>query len=677
GGLAAETVVTGYDADDLQRPTRLTSNLSSSYVTNTNYSPTGRPQQYELSTGGAKASLTYNYEYGTQRLHEARTDRENIAGVDRDAVYGYDDAGNVTSITDTSRAGTDTQCFRYDYLRRLSDAWAQNGGTCPTDPATATLGGPAPYRTSYTYTAAGNRKTETQYAVNGSVAATRSYGYAGDPGVDPAIKGHQLGTITQTGASPHSETYAYDAAGNTAKHVNAGVTQTFGYDLEGHLTSVQAGTGTSYLYDADGNRLLRRDSTGTTLYMPGTELRLDKASGAVTCTRYYTHNGSVVAMRTNSGVQFLAADQHGTAEEQINAASQALTQRRFTPFGQPRGTSSGTWTGEKGFVGGTIDPTGLTHLGAREYDPATGRFTAVDSLFDQADPQSWNGYAYADNNPATLSDADGESIPCDGGCPDGVEGDEPAPACAVGDCNDVPGYVADRPGHGVGGTSVFTGNWPNVVGMQRPVNPAVHMNLFHQSITAPDWSIFSNAWYAAEKRYHHKFPQYSLPDFGCDVTSLECEYGLGQIFLRGVFLDMVCAGPGISCGGAEGKLFTAIAAAGAAGLIGPEGRGGANAFKPVNLPSWKRVGIDMGHILDRHTEGGKVYQQSGIKTKFPDVMSPGEIESTIREAYRYSSMAGPSQGPRVVLRGGANGLQVEMWVNRETGVIESAYPVWD
>ncbi|MFK4148207.1 EndoU domain-containing protein [Streptomyces sp. NPDC004065] len=98
--------------------------------------------------------------------------------------------------------------------------------------------------------------------------------------------------------------------------------------------------------------------------------------------------------------------------------------------------------------------------------------------------------------------------------------------------------------------------------------------------------------------------------------------------------------------------------------------------KPVNLPGWRKVGIDMDHVLDRHTVAGKTYKQSGIKTKFPDYMSPWEIESTIRQAYRSSSVAGRSQGDRVFLRGSASGLHIEMWVNKETRMIETAYPVW-
>ncbi|GGT51209.1 hypothetical protein GCM10010207_59410 [Streptomyces atratus] len=50
-----------------------------------------------------------------------------------------------------------------------------------------------------------------------------------------------------------------------------------------------------------------------------------------------------------------------------------VIRRHTQPFGEMRGTQPAQWTGDKGFVGGTQDPMGLTHLGAREYDPTTGR----------------------------------------------------------------------------------------------------------------------------------------------------------------------------------------------------------------------------------------------------------------------------------------------------------------
>ncbi|MEU4821255.1 RHS repeat-associated core domain-containing protein [Actinomadura sp. NPDC023710] len=60
----------------------------------------------------------------------------------------------------------------------------------------------------------------------------------------------------------------------------------------------------------------------------------------------------------------------------------------------------------QGLFGGTNDTTGLTHLGARVYEPATGRFISVDPLLDPADPQQLNGYSYANNNPAEAAPAE-------------------------------------------------------------------------------------------------------------------------------------------------------------------------------------------------------------------------------------------------------------------------------
>ncbi|MFC8708831.1 polymorphic toxin-type HINT domain-containing protein [Streptomyces sp. NPDC057197] len=114
-------------------------------------------------------------------------------------------------------------------------------------------------------------------------------------------------------------------------------------------------------------------------------------------------------MRTGGKLFFLLSDQHGTATTEVTAdAAQEVTHRKTNIFGGPRGTQPPKWAGDKGFVGGTNDAdTGLVHLGAREYDPSTGRFISVDPLMDLNDPQQINGYTYGDNNPVSLSDPAG------------------------------------------------------------------------------------------------------------------------------------------------------------------------------------------------------------------------------------------------------------------------------
>ncbi|MFD7427774.1 RHS repeat-associated core domain-containing protein [Streptomyces sp. NPDC059818] len=90
----------------------------------------------------------------------------------------------------------------------------------------------------------------------------------------------------------------------------------------------------------------------------------------------------------------------------IAVGTLAITRRKQLPFGQLRSSQS-TAFGNRGFVGGTNDPTGLTHLGAREYDPTLGRFLSVDPIIDTADPAQMNAYSYAHNSPLTRSDPDG------------------------------------------------------------------------------------------------------------------------------------------------------------------------------------------------------------------------------------------------------------------------------
>jgi RHS repeat-associated protein len=83
------------------------------------------------------------------------------------------------------------------------------------------------------------------------------------------------------------------------------------------------------------------------------------------------------------------ADYHGTATVSIDAGTDQLVRRWMDPFGVPRGEDANWKSDMRGFVDGQLDDsTGLTHLGAREYDPKLGKFISVDPLVDIKDPQT-------------------------------------------------------------------------------------------------------------------------------------------------------------------------------------------------------------------------------------------------------------------------------------------------
>ena len=189
-----------------------------------------------------------------------------------DVHYTYDPSGNITSVADTPlERPADRQCFRYDHLRRLTEAWTP-GSNCDADPSTAALAGPAPYWQSFSYDEVGNRLTETQHAAAGDTV--RKYTY-------PAPGAHALKSVATTNsAGTKTDEYSYDGTGNTTKRALASGAQTLDWDAEGKLAKVTEGTKvTEFVYDADGNRLIRRDPTGSTLYLDGQELRLEKATG--------------------------------------------------------------------------------------------------------------------------------------------------------------------------------------------------------------------------------------------------------------------------------------------------------------------------------------------------------------------------------------------------------------
>ncbi|QKW09053.1 sugar-binding protein [Streptomyces sp. NA04227] len=399
----------------------------------TRYSLTGNPEQYEMSYGEGKHTwVTNTYEWGTQRLASSQVDREDVSTIDRKAAYSYDDAGNVLSIKDTSSAGTDNQCFQYDGLRRLEKAWTQSTATCAAQPSGTAIAGPAPYWHEYEYNKAGQRTKETLHDPSGDTAkdTTRTYTYPAATAPQP----HTLTSLATTGPSgPRTDTYAYDNTGNTTSRPRGSANQTLTWDAEGHLekASEPDGSGgtktTEYLYDADGNRLIGRTPTETTLYLGNTEITLPKGATQPKGTRYIDLGGGNQAVQKDDGsVSFTLADHHGTAQLSIDAATHQLTARRTLPFGGLRGTKPNAWPGTKGFVGGTDDTpsTGLTHLGAREYDPGLGQFLSVDPLLEVDKPQTLNGFSYGAQNPLVFSDPSGLGLACGGstglGCGSGV-----------------------------------------------------------------------------------------------------------------------------------------------------------------------------------------------------------------------------------------------------------------
>ncbi|MFD5552232.1 HYD1 signature containing ADP-ribosyltransferase family protein [Streptomyces sp. NPDC127068] len=292
-------------------------------------------------------------------------------------------------------------------------------------PATGTVaGGATGYRQSYTFDTIGNRATMTDHdPATPANDVTHTYRYGKQVpgnGTTPAheVQPHTLTSVTRSTGG--GSTYAYDVIGNTESRALPATTQQLQWTQENKLDSLtdsKSGTTTRYVYDAAGNRLLENSPTGSTLYLGETELTTN-ASGTITrASRTYTQSGAPAVTRTtNNGSttahlrSALITDHLGTANTTVElTGNQTVTRRAHKPYGEVRGPQPATWPNKRGYLGVGIENkvTGLTNIGARDYDAETGRFISIDPIMDLADPLQINGYAYANNTPISSSDPTG------------------------------------------------------------------------------------------------------------------------------------------------------------------------------------------------------------------------------------------------------------------------------
>ncbi|OJX69199.1 MAG: hypothetical protein BGO94_11640 [Micrococcales bacterium 72-143] len=489
--LGAEAVTTRFDAASV--PSWMGGGFGwGTYVAESRVGADGRVSGLDLgNTYGAY--VTFQYETGTERLANISLTRQNH-GLGLSLNYGYDQAGNVTSIFDQASplaTGQDNQCFGYDGLSRLTVAWSSTVGNCGVAQSaltTADVGGTSPYWTEYAYDALGNRTQMLEHAVGGGSDTTTSYTHGGS-GFGP----HQLASsVKTTGGSSTATSFAYDDAGNRASSTTGGATTDYQWDAEGKLVGVD---GAEYVYDVSGGRTVRADASGTTVYLPGGQELVISSAGVVSATRYYTFSGQLVAVRTSrglGGVASLVVDHQGSVVAAVPNTDWGVGSARVVrtdPFGGARDGSDAGVPGDKGFLGLTRDEsTSLSLLGARYYEPASGVFLSVDPVLDPAIPAQLNAYQYGWNNPVTCSDPSGQK-PLDGydgsskGLGKGKSGPQPPPKAQFDPFKTLirgivqlvvqnPPYVqfTQHPGDGVG--------WFNFWGFDRAADGAYHSNKY-------------------------------------------------------------------------------------------------------------------------------------------------------------------------------------------------------
>ncbi|MFJ7228179.1 RHS repeat-associated core domain-containing protein [Streptomyces tendae] len=475
GGLAAEKVITRYNDDGLAEST---SGLSW-YTSDATYSPYGEVLRTVSGAQPYRVWTTNFVDAHTGRLQRTVTDRETASPhAINDSYYSYDASGTITSnarkLSGATGSVWDNQCFTYDVLGELVNAWtsgiaptgngtgckAANGATwghrtdaapssgpvaeapdaasdtdTPDGELTASLTAAAPdaatvstgataYHQSFTFDWLGNRATMTEHNTADAtkdVGFVYSYGKRVTGATTPAQSvTTQPHTLSWTASTPSGQgsSYSYDATGNTEVRDLPATTQSLKWSPDNKLESLtDDGTKTSYIYDASGNRLLEHSPSGATLHLGETELTTDATGKITRASRSYAHPGAPTVVRTAANgattghkLHVLIADHLGTAGASVElSGTQPVTRREFKPYGESRGPKPASWPNKRGYLGVGIDDsaTGLTHIGAREYDQNAGRFLSADPVTDLADPLQMNGYAYSNGSPVSKSDPTG------------------------------------------------------------------------------------------------------------------------------------------------------------------------------------------------------------------------------------------------------------------------------
>jgi uncharacterized repeat protein (TIGR01451 family) len=217
---SGNVVVYTYDSED--RIASVSNGGSTVYATTFSYHPSGGPLSFKPGGSGnpnPTQSFTYDNRY---RLATLATGQRSLA-------YGYDDVGNVTSITESTRSGKNRSPIAYDELDRLTSVTGFTGG-------------------SYGYDNFGNRTSST-------VAGTPpAYSYQSSTA--------RLTSFTGSGA------LGYDGNGN----LTSDGSRPYGYTPENLLEVVGQPTNPAATYRYDGD-----------------DLRTMKIDGVSGSTRYYVH----------------------------------------------------------------------------------------------------------------------------------------------------------------------------------------------------------------------------------------------------------------------------------------------------------------------------------------------------------------------------------------------------
>lgn len=273
-----------------------------------------REQHYDPSGALALAHTQLYNSLGQlwQDLTSAGTDSQGT-------VYGYDNAGNQTSVQAPLARNTSNLYDELNRLKQVTDAASGN--------------------TSFGYNAVDDlmsvtdpRGLTTQYTYNGLGDLTQIR--SPDTGVTHSTFDSGGNAHTVTDARSSTATYSYDALNRVTQVAYSDQTFDFTYDQGtngiGHLSALTDGSGgTSFAYDPLG-RIVQKQHT-----VAGVTLTVGYVYQNAHLTSLTTPSGQTLTYTYNGNNQISGIALNGTA---------ILSDVRYSPFGPPSGWAWGNGT---------------------------------------------------------------------------------------------------------------------------------------------------------------------------------------------------------------------------------------------------------------------------------------------------------------------------------------------
>jgi RHS repeat-associated protein len=409
GHVSARTTPSGttrYQYDAAGRLSQVTD--PQGQITGYGYDGTGRLQT-QTYPNGTQARHAYDANGQLTRLLHLKADGSLLAGTGYTLAAG----GKRTELREYDGQSTIQNGQPQDPVR--TTAYGYDGSGSLTQETVTAGGGQVLRSVSFAYDKVGNRLQKTETTPAGT--ATTVYSYDADDRLSAETR-----TVNNVAATT---SYAWDANGRLIKKSEPGQVTLYGWDSEDHLTEVKRGTDEStattvatYAYDAEGNRIKKTEpATGKVTdflidtTFPYAQVVEEKTTlGTQTeSTHYVWGTGLIKQLRGGQGT-FYHPDGLGSVKALTDANGLATDSYQYTAFGEPL-SHTGPSAQLYRFAGEHYDPeAGMQYHRARWYDPATGRFTALDPFEGNPNrPATLHKYAYAGNDPVDGIDPSGRT----------------------------------------------------------------------------------------------------------------------------------------------------------------------------------------------------------------------------------------------------------------------------